>query len=255
MTYLEGSSPTEQVILEIARQLVGEQGESFTMAEVAKAANISRATLYRTIGSKNQLLQKLSQHHGVEWDQTDTRTRILQATRRVCGRYGLFRPSLEQIAQEAGVGVATVYRTFGDRETLLREFIQTHSPQLPTDELALSGELEADLIQLVRVMLRFLQENRDIIRMSFGQEMEGQPQLQQFRPQEARSLHRLTRFLQTQIDAGHLRPDDAQEMASALLGMMFAATFLMPIYYQLPEPDLEETAEFVVRLFLNGAQA
>ena len=54
----------------------------------------------------------------------DVRTRILRAAVTCVGRYGLSKTSLEDVAREADVGRATVYRYFeGGRDQLLAETI------------------------------------------------------------------------------------------------------------------------------------
>jgi AcrR family transcriptional regulator len=54
----------------------------------------------------------------------DVRTRILRAAVVCVGRYGLSKTSLEDVAREADVGRATVYRYFeGGRDELLAETI------------------------------------------------------------------------------------------------------------------------------------
>lgn len=54
----------------------------------------------------------------------DVRTRILRAAVRCIGRYGLSKTSLEDVAREADVARATVYRYFeGGREELVAETI------------------------------------------------------------------------------------------------------------------------------------
>ena len=50
----------------------------------------------------------------------DSRTRILEATYSCAGRWGLAKTSLEDVAREAGVSRATIYRTFpGGRDEVV----------------------------------------------------------------------------------------------------------------------------------------
>jgi AcrR family transcriptional regulator len=61
--------------------------------------------------------------HGAD-DQLDPYAeRILEAARRQLARYGLRRTSLEDIAHHAGVGRATLYRRFPNRDALLTALI------------------------------------------------------------------------------------------------------------------------------------
>jgi AcrR family transcriptional regulator len=58
-------------------------------------------------------------------EQLDKRTKILNATKTLFSRtHDVKRVSLEAIAAEAGVSPTTIYNNFGDRETLIFEFIK-----------------------------------------------------------------------------------------------------------------------------------
>ncbi len=62
----------------------------------------------------------------------------------------------------------------------------------------------------------------------------------------------MANFLQSQMDAGQLRPSDPRQAAAALLGMILSFSLIMPTYYNLPDPEPQETAVFITRLFLDG---
>ena len=58
-------------------------------------------------------------------NKLDNRTKILNATKLLFNRtHDVKRVSIEDIATEAGVSPTTVYNNFGDRETLVFEFIK-----------------------------------------------------------------------------------------------------------------------------------
>lgn len=228
----------------------------FTMAQLEAATGISRATLYRRLGTKEQLLQRLIEERGIDvGNQANIRTRILQAARTVFGRYGLLRPTMEQIAQEADVGVATVYRHFGDKESLVQAFLQQYTPKRHIAEAIIDpgGDLEADLTHLVTTLLRFLSEHQDMIRLSFVESQATLQYLERLRGMQERTMHRLAGHLEMQMAGGRLPSHhDPQQLALALLGMVFAHGFIAPAYYGIPLEEPEQTGRFIVRLFLNG---
>ena len=241
-------------ILDAAEQLLAENPD-FTMDELGTAVSLSRATLYRKIGNKEALLQRLAAERGLEQvELTDIRTRILTAARTAFGRYGLLETTMEQIAQEAGVGVATLYRRFGDKESLVRAFAAEMTPSHAIADIAqhLSGDLKADLTQIVHHMLRFMYDNRDIIHLSFMQSEKTQQYLAHIRPAPERTLHQLTHFFAAQQAANNLTGHDPQQLALALTGIIFSFGFMAPIYYELPLAEPEATAEFIANLFLKG---
>ncbi|MAT96005.1 MAG: hypothetical protein CL608_02465 [Anaerolineaceae bacterium] len=249
----QNDSEIEQQVLRAARQLAEETAVSFTMDQLAAKAGLSRATIYRHIGGKEAILKRLADEHGLdELHPPDVPSRILQAARKLFGEQGLMAPTMEQIAAEADVGVATVYRHFGDKTGLLRRFMQAFHPRLPTAPDDVSGDLATDLARLVETMIRFILEHQDMVRLSFSNAREWRDQLMELRPFQERSLNRVADFLQSQMDSGQLRPIESQQAATALLGMILSFSLIMPTYYKLPDPEPQETAVFITNLFLNG---
>jgi AcrR family transcriptional regulator len=246
-------SETEKQVLQAARALAEETAAAFTMDQLAAKAGVSRATIYRQLGSKEVILKRLATEHGLdELDQPDVPSRILQSARLLFAERGLLAPTMEQIAEEANVGVATVYRHFGDKTGLLRRFMQAFHPRLPTEKVDLSGDLVADLTRLVEAMMQFILENQEMVRLSISNAHEWRDHLAGLRPFQERSLNRVATFLQDQMAAGQLRTTDPRQAAAALLGMILSFSLIMPSYYNLPDPELQETAVFITNLFLNG---
>ena len=243
----------EKVVLRAARELVEATAVPFTMDQLAAKAGVSRATIYRQLGGKKALLKRLADEHGLDdLDQPDAPSRILQAARQLFAKEGILTPTMEQIAAAASVGVATVYRHFGDKYGLIRAFLQSAHPHLPLEQADMSGNLRQDLVRLVETMVQFIVENQDMARLSFSNAREWRDQLVNLRPFQERTLSRITTFLQSQIDAGQLRPCDPQQAATALLGMILSFGLIMPTFYNLPNPEPQETAVFITNLFLDG---
>ncbi|MCB8981061.1 MAG: helix-turn-helix transcriptional regulator [Ardenticatenaceae bacterium] len=243
----------EKEVLQAARELVKETAVSFTMDQLAAKAGVSRATIYRQLGGKKAILKRLADEHGLDdLDQPDAASRILRAARTLFAEQGLMSPTMEQIAEAANVGVATVYRHFGDKTGLLRAFLHAFHPQLPITDNELSGDLRTDLTQLVAMMMQFIVEHQDMMLHSFSNAQEWREHLMELRPFQERSLSRVTNFLQEQMDAGQLRPGNAQQAAAALVGMILAYSIILPTYYKLPTPNPQATAEFIASLFLDG---
>ena len=67
-------------------------------------------------------------------DAARNRARILDAARRLFAARGVADVSLEEIAREAGVGKATLFRRFGDRQALFEALLDEHERALQ-DEL------------------------------------------------------------------------------------------------------------------------
>jgi AcrR family transcriptional regulator len=261
MSYQDSRSVSDEVdarILDAAEKLLGgDLGRDFTMDQLAEESRLSRATLYRRAGSKEALLQRLVRERGLDreaLDASDVPTRILQAARIAFGKKGLARTTMEQIADEAGLGVATVYRHFGDRDGLIRAFMQLHTPQRAFKEVAIRGgdDIKADLIHLVTEMLTFLHHNRDMIWLSLVERDETQRLSMRLREVPEGTRMALTRFLEAAAAAGQLRERDPQQMTTALAGMLMAFALEVPVFGGPPLEDPRHTAEVIVDLFLHG---
>lgn len=252
-----GEPDLTRKILDTARELLAEGPSALSMERLAERTGLSRATLYRHVGSKAQLLARLAREGDPDLAPLETRERVLQAARRVLGREGIAAATMEHIAAEAGVGVATVYRLFGSKEELLRAFSEEAVPRAEVQRLALhpTEDVAADLEAIVRVLLGFFYENRDVVRMALlGNEAERR-YLRRLRQDAHTSLDYLAAYLRSQIDAGRLKaPGRPEDLALALIGMVLAFAVVGPLHYRTEPGSLEQTARFLVRVFLNDVK-
>ena len=97
-----------------------------SMDELAAAAGVSRATLYRLFGSQQNLLHEL----GLPPRPT-IRSRILETALELVGRHGLSELSMDDLAARAGISRATLYRLFPGKEALFAELVRRFSPFEP----------------------------------------------------------------------------------------------------------------------------
>ncbi len=93
---------------------------------IASAAGISRTTFYRAFPSRARLLHALEVQ-----PEPDTRQRVLDASLRMLRTQSLKDLSMDELASEAGVSRANLYRLFPGKAALFRAILLAYSPFEP----------------------------------------------------------------------------------------------------------------------------
>lgn len=113
---------SREAVLDAARRACA-GGKLPTMDEVAAEAGVSRAAFYRAVGSRQALFEAI----GVELPPT-VPDRILAAAADLVAEHGLARLSMDELAAQADVSRATLYRLFPGKAVLFRELVRAYSP-------------------------------------------------------------------------------------------------------------------------------
>jgi len=100
------------------------------VAEFAAAAGVSRASFYRAFESREALLEALDVQ-----PEPGARERILDAALKLVGAHGLTALSMDDLAAEAEVSRATLYRLFPGKAALFTAFLHAYSPLDSVTEL------------------------------------------------------------------------------------------------------------------------
>jgi AcrR family transcriptional regulator len=240
------------------------------MALLAKQAGISRATLYRHLGNRQAFERKLRTPGApVGVVRSSLRARVLSGAHRAIATHGLLGVTIEQIAEASGVGEASIYRTFKDKDTLLRAAFD----ELPVrrDALALLNDLDAPvrdiLFSLARGMLEFAEREPETLRLiAFGHGAEAR-YVKRLREGQTSAIAQLVRYLMAQQRRGRLRRYPAEQLAASLVGLVYASSVRRSVggperrtgtRARAPEgpssaKDLDKRAADLVDLFLHGA--
>jgi AcrR family transcriptional regulator len=222
-----------QEVSSAAKRLLKEQGD-FSMEDLAREAGTSRSSLYRQVRNRDAVLREL------QVELPDMQEVILTAARQVFARAGFDAATLDDIAIEAKVGSATVYRQFQDKEGLIRAFVARFAPRRAVAKIVTepSGNLRTDLQRVAEAMLRFADEERDLLRLAIIEKLKNSKWAELFAKSPMRVQHSLTQLLD------HYRVPEPRASAIAFGGMVFTAA--------LQGGDPARQAPFITRIFLDG---
>jgi AcrR family transcriptional regulator len=136
---------TRERILSKARRLLRTGGNP-TVAQLAEAAGVSRTSFYREFESREALLEALDFQ-----PEPGARERILEAALRLVGAHGLNALSMDDLAIEADVSRATLYRLFPGKTALFTSLVHRYSPLEPVTELMASRRDEPPEVLLPEI--------------------------------------------------------------------------------------------------------
>jgi AcrR family transcriptional regulator len=127
---------TRERVLGKARHVLAKGGNP-TVADFAAAAGVSRASFYRAFESREALLEALDLQ-----PEPGTRERILEAAVKLVGAHGLNALSMDDVATQAEVSRATLYRLFPGKAALFTSLVHAYSPLEPVTELLTTRQAE-----------------------------------------------------------------------------------------------------------------
>lgn len=127
---------TRERVLGKARRVLAKGGNP-TVAAFAAAAGVSRASFYRAFESREALLEALDLQ-----PEPGTGQRILDAAVTLVGAHGLNALSMDDVATQAEVSRATLYRLFPGKAALFTSLVHAYSPLEPVTELLNTRQAE-----------------------------------------------------------------------------------------------------------------
>jgi AcrR family transcriptional regulator len=203
-------------IIDAARQALSAGGLP-PLSALAREAGVSRATLYRLIASRAELLRLLE----VEPDPS-ARERVLAEAVTLFGAHGLAGLSMDELADRAGVSRASLYRLFPGKAALFREVVRVYAPFVPV-ALAFTEHAgdppERLLPAIAQALLRSAQGHVGLVRTLLV-EVSGPDVDAELARQLALSetITPLARYLTAQMAEGRLRRMDPVLALMAFVG-------------------------------------
>lgn len=233
-------------IVAAAQRLRNREGARFPLTQLARPSGMSRATLYRRLAADDALAKEVERirTEGVRSPKDE----FLHAAMLLLTERGLSGLTMEAVAERAGLSTATLYRTFADRETLVREVLRMSMPAEPLRHvLASDGSIPEVLERFVDGLLRRMHERPYILRFLLLRTPDDIQEMRKFRREEERLSTSLIAFFAKYQAAFSTK--EPRHLAASLMGQVLGAMVFWRGHDGFVLPD----GKSIVTLFLEGA--
>jgi len=187
---------------------------------------------------------------------SETYDTILQVARRLFARQGYTATSVRQIAEETGIGKATVYHHFPDKQAIITALFKHNLGRMDEVLTLMRAEPEPRrrLRAAVEASLDFLVESTDILQIVRRELPGGRAQIQSAMASFFKAyLGALAEALRQGQAQGIFRPMDPAAGARVLLTMV-QGTYAMAYLTGQRFPSSEAAAETLLDVFLHGVE-
>jgi AcrR family transcriptional regulator len=186
----------------------------------------------------------------------ETRQRILRAAAQVFAEKGYARATTRALADAAGVNEVTLFRHFGNKQSLFAAVIDEYAASAMTTTLAeqLTGDYHHDLRLMGRYLMQVLLERKDAVRLMLC-EAAHFPEVREVMARNPRQLRQmLAGYLRQQMERGMMRSLHPEVAAQAFWGMFFAYSISLGLLDEPIQPELtsEEIVDQFVAIFVDG---
>jgi AcrR family transcriptional regulator len=186
---------------------------------------------------------------------------LLEAARRVIGRYGFQGATIDRVADEAKVAKGTIYLYFTNKDDLMFTAVVDGVRGMNEQVIKAAEGLSSPLQQLKRMvgqLFRVLDSNQDFLKAlimepSFANLKQGNPRAEELRRVFAAYLDYLAGVIQKAAACGEIRNVDPH-LAAFMLDEMVVGS-LRRRMLELATTAVEADADAVLDLFLNGIAA
>lgn len=188
---------------------------------------------------------------------SETYEKILQVARRLFVQQGYTATSMRQVAEQAGIGKATIYHHFPDKRAIVMALLKKNTARMD-ETLRLIREEQGPRrrIQVAATdSVDFLYDSADIMQIVRREVSDGREQMQTgFLDFFRQYMALLAEAIQHGTEQGLFRPVDPAEAARVLMTMI-QGTFAMTYLGGKRAGSPEQTAATLLDIFFQGIDA
>jgi AcrR family transcriptional regulator len=163
--------------------------------------------------------------------------------------HGYEGATTKEIAEIAGVNEVTLFRKYGSKVELFETAIHHQLAGTPLNQLAYSGELEADLIAIVEAYMKTNEMYGEIIPTILA-ELPRHPELKGAFKTPWENIQVVVKIIQAYQAQGSLKHESALSSLNALIGPMMTSQMIRRAQLGFPVPEMD--AREHVDAFLHG---
>jgi AcrR family transcriptional regulator len=240
---------------------------SRSMDEIAAALGMTRMTLYRKAGTRQNIVARLGELGIDAAGEPQVRDRVIEATAELLRERSLAEVTLEAVAARASCSLPAIYNQFGGRHGVLKAVFERYSPLPTVERLVATGEIGS--------VSNLRREVRTIYGAVFDQVTSGWPVLRAFVAEVLRdpgsevgdlfrewylprALETITPTLRRHIEHGSFRPVPPLLIGQAFVGPMLlhiASRGLLRDSFGIDPPDRDSTVDTLTDLFCRAVAA
>ena len=172
--------------------------------------------------------------------------RILAAASALILMRGFESMTVDEVASNAGVGKATVYRRWARKEDLaVAAMEQLYRDEMPPPD---TGSIRGDLSATFTALLTFVNSpaGADYVRTTIKESMRDERIAALYRSASQRAQERSAEIYQRAIERGEVRTDVPKQTAVEFLGGLVISRAVMGLPFPAVD-EVEELVEFVMR--------
>jgi len=176
-------------------------------------------------------------------------SKIFSAALEILIAHGYEGATTQKIAEIAGVNEVTLFRKFGSKAGLFTKVIDSQLSDTPLNNLRYTGDLQADLLAIVKAYIKTNERHGNIIPILLI-EMPRYLDLQESFNTPLKNLQGIIKIIQKYQKQGELKNESPLSSLTALIGPILVSQMIRHANLKLPVPALDPQAH--VEAFLSG---